>query len=248
MKDKALIGGGMAIAFAAIIWSGYAEKHLMQPAVSPSTSSKTQPLNVSVEGVIESHSIPQVNAYCIATATEKSSMTGQNVSPAVRWSKGPEGTKSYALVLVDKDVPTDFTDAGAEGKTLPITMPRQDFIHWAVIGISPDITGLRTGTGKSAPSATNGYAGVNDYAKFMKDKPASTFVGYDGPCPPWNDALVHRYYFYVFALSKEITAADIPGSKDGMFDAKEVPLAITPYILAKGSVMGTYTLNPAIKK
>ena len=150
--------------------------------------------------------------------------------------------------MVDKDVPVDFTNASVEGKILPTDMKRQDFIHWAVIGISPDVTGLRTAAGKDTPSATSGFPAVNDYVNFIKDKPASTFLGYDGPCPPWNDALLHRYYFYVFALSKELTSADIPNLKDGLMSAKEIPLAIAPYLLAKGSVMGTYTLNPALKK
>ena len=26
------------------------------------------------------------------------------------------------------------------------------------------------------------------------------YFGYDGPCPPWNDALVHRYVFTLYAL------------------------------------------------
>jgi Raf kinase inhibitor-like YbhB/YbcL family protein len=245
MKDKAIIIGAMAFAFGALMFSSYAEKHPETIALSRTDRYEKQSLQVSVEGVLEGQPIPAKYAYCVSTATEKSSMTGENISPGIRWSKGPDGTKSYAIVMVDKDVPTDFKNAGIEGKTLPINMKRQDFFHWAAIGISADTSAIRTGDGKADAIGTQA---VNDYAAFMKNKPVKSFLGYDGPCPPWNDALIHRYYFYVFALSKEFSAADFPNAKDGLILAKEVPLAITPYILAKGSVMGTYTLNPDFKK
>ncbi len=44
--------------------------------------------------------------------------------------------------------------------------------------------------------------GINDYTGwFAGDKDmAGNYFGYDGPCPPWNDELPHRYVFTLYAL------------------------------------------------
>lgn len=48
------------------------------------------------------------NASCISTSSSKS-VPGPNKSLAVSWSNGPRGTRSYALTMVDPDVPADFS-------------------------------------------------------------------------------------------------------------------------------------------
>ena len=53
--------------------------------------------------------IPEKYAFCAPCAEEHSKMS-TNISPQLTWSKGPEGTKSYAIVCVDVDVPTIFDD------------------------------------------------------------------------------------------------------------------------------------------
>jgi hypothetical protein len=61
-----------------------------------------------------------------------------------------------------------------------------------------------TSKGKSGPLAPrNTRQGLNDYtAWFANDKDmAGDYFGYDGPCPPWNDEIPHRYVFTLFALS-----------------------------------------------
>ena len=44
--------------------------------------------------------------------------------------------------------------------------------------------------------------GINDYTGwFAGDKDmAGNYFGYDGPCPPWNDEIPHRYVFTLYAL------------------------------------------------
>ncbi len=67
------------------------------------------------------------------------------------------------------------------------------------------------------------------------------YFGYDGPCPPWNDEIPHRYVFTVFAL-------DVPRvALEGRFDGHEVRKAIAGHVLAQASITGRYTLNPAVK-
>ena len=66
------------------------------------------------------------------------------------------------------------------------------------------------------------------------------YYGYDGPCPPWNDEILHHYVFTVYALDIE----KLPLS--GKFGGPEVRAALQDHILAEAKITGTYTLNPAL--
>jgi Raf kinase inhibitor-like YbhB/YbcL family protein len=101
--------------------------------------------------------------------------TGQNVSPALRWSGAPAGTKSFALLLHDPDAPT-----GGAG-----------WWHWIAYDIPAGTSELPKGAGKPDGSAMpSGAKSVpNDYAT----------PGYGGPCPPEGDK-PHRYIFTLYAL------------------------------------------------
>ena len=66
------------------------------------------------------------------------------------------------------------------------------------------------------------------------------YYGYDGPCPPWNDEIPHRYVFTIFAL--DIAAVPL----DGKFTGPQVRDAMRGHILAQASLTGIYTLNPAV--
>jgi Raf kinase inhibitor-like YbhB/YbcL family protein len=108
---------------------------------------------------------------------------GQNISPELRWSGAPAGTKSYALLLHDPDAPT-----GGAG-----------WWHWIAYDIPAGTTELRKGAGKSDGVAMPaGSASVpNDYGT----------PGYGGPCPPEGDK-PHRYVFTVYAL--KVARLDLP--------------------------------------
>ncbi|NDF12228.1 MAG: YbhB/YbcL family Raf kinase inhibitor-like protein [Proteobacteria bacterium] len=197
----------------------------------------------TITGIRTMQPIPAQFAYCVPKGNEKSSQTGHNISPAVHWTAGPKGTKSYAVFMIDPDVPTVFTDAGKEGKILPATMQRQNFYHWAVINIPSNIRVIAENSGKSFKQ---GNMAVNDYLKFTgaKNTPENQqkYRGYDGPCPPWNDSRMHHYHFKVFALKTDKIALNEP------FTGEQALNAITPYILASSTEVGTYTLNPALRK
>jgi len=102
--------------------------------------------------------------------------TGANVSPALRWSNPPPGTKSFALLLHDPDAPT-----GGAG-----------WWHWIAYDIPATTTELAKGAGKPDGSAMPAGAKsvANDYGT----------PGYGGPCPPEGDK-PHRYVFTLYALS-----------------------------------------------
>jgi hypothetical protein len=101
-----------------------------------------------------------------------------------------------------------------------------------------------TARGKPGPEAGGGMRqGINDYtAWFAGDKEmAGNYFGYDGPCPPWNDEILHHYVFTVYALD----VAECPVT--GAFGGADVLKAIQGHVLAQASITGTYALNPAVR-
>lgn len=208
-------------------------------------------LSVTLEGIDENGYILPEYAFCIPDASGNVK-DGPNHSVGLHWSKGHKDTKSYAIIAVDKDVPTKFDDAGKEGKTIPASMPRQDFYHWVLVNIPALVTEIPASTdsrelsknGKSERQMPYGLRGINDYAAYMASNPErkGVYAGYDGPCPPWNDERIHHYHFKVFALNVE----KLP--LKGNFGGKEAMQVIKKHTLAMGEAVGKYTLNSMVKK
>ena len=174
-----------------------------------------------------------------------------NLNPHLAWSGAPAATQSYALVCIDPDAPTVPDDVNKEGHIVRADLPRADFAHWAVIDIPASVTEIAEGScsrgvtpgGKQNPEGPSGSRqGKSDYTSWFAGdaEMEGTYLGYDGPCPPWNDARVHRYVFTVMALS--VAKLDLP---DG-FSAQQVLDAAANVTLAAATLTGTYTLNPAI--
>ncbi|HLR78352.1 MAG TPA: YbhB/YbcL family Raf kinase inhibitor-like protein, partial [Burkholderiaceae bacterium] len=100
-----------------------------------------------------------------------------------------------------------------------------------------------TPRGKAGPLALDGTRqGLNDYTQwFAGDHDMNgDYFGYDGPCPPWNDSIVHRYVFTVYAL--DVAEVDVTGR----FTGPDVLKAIDGHVLAQASITGLYTLNPRV--
>lgn len=175
-----------------------------------------------------------------------------NVSPHLAWSGAPEGTRSFAVICVDPDVPSVADDVNTEGKTLDAEMPRVDFYHWVLVDLPPTTTELATGEfsdgvtpgGKRNPPGPPGARqGLNNYTQFMAgdDDLAGRYFGYDGPCPPWNDERMHHYRFTVYAL--DVERLDL----DDEFDGPAALDAMEGHVLGQASLTGTYTLNPELR-
>ncbi len=192
--------------------------------------------------------IPERYAFCTACPENHSRMS-TNISPQLSWSGAPEGTKSFTFICVDVDVPTIFDDINIEGKIIPADQPRQDFYHALLVDIPANRTNLEEGEesnglvakGKPIGRVSYGIRGINDYTMFMASNPemAGNYGGYDGPCPPWNDELLHRYEFRVYALDVESLGL----SESGEFRGPDLIAAIEGHVLARGTLIGTYTQN-----
>ena len=195
-------------------------------------------LEVTLGGIKNGETIPSKFAFCTQDGKGKTK-NGGNINPEIRWTGAPSGTKSYALIVVDPDVPTSFDDANKEGKTLPESMPRQDFYHWVLVDIPVSAAKIKEGQDSKSHSASGkpvgvtayGVNGQNDYASFMK----GTFGGYDGPCPPWNDARLHHYHFRIYALNTPSLGLS------GSFTGKQAMEVIGKHTLAMGEAVGTYS-------
>jgi Raf kinase inhibitor-like YbhB/YbcL family protein len=176
----------------------------------------------------------------------------QNLNPDFAWSGAPAGTRSFALVCHDPDVPSRGDDVNQEGRVVPASLPRVDFFHWVLVDLPAATSSIARGAhasgvtarGKAGPAAPGGGRhGLNDYTGwFAGDKDmGGDYHGYDGPCPPWNDAIPHRYVFTLFAL--DVPSLDLPPRFTGQ-DARK---AMQGHVLAQAAVTGRYTLNPAVK-
>jgi Raf kinase inhibitor-like YbhB/YbcL family protein len=89
------------------------------------------------------------------TIPKKYTADGQDVSPPLRWTDPPGGTKSFALICDDPDA------------------PRGTWVHWVLFNV-PDVRELDEGVPPEKELSSGARQGKNDFGK----------VGYGGPSPP----------------------------------------------------------------
>jgi Raf kinase inhibitor-like YbhB/YbcL family protein len=95
------------------------------------------------------------------------SCLGMNYSPELVWSRGPEGTREYILILDDMDTPDGIA-------------------HWILYNIPPEMTELHEGI------STNGILemGIIQGRNYLRK------LGYYGPCPPVMETHRYRFTIY----------------------------------------------------
>ena len=52
-----------------------------------------------------------------------------NINPHLAWKGEPAGTRSFAVVCHDPDVPSAGDDVNQEDREVPADLPRVDFYH-----------------------------------------------------------------------------------------------------------------------
>lgn len=103
--------------------------------------------------------------------------SGENKSPALRWSGAPAGTKGFAVTVYDPDAPTG-----------------SGWWHWSVVNLPADVVALEANAGAA------GGANLPKGASHIRTDYGSAAWG--GMCPPPGDK-PHRYIFTVHALKTD---------------------------------------------
>lgn len=142
---------------------------------------------------------------------------GHKVSPPLSWSAGPEGTKSYAVVVDDPDAKPTLVN------------------HWVIFNIPADMTALSEGV-PLVPSLDM-PKGVRQGANTIGS------VGYFGPRPPAGDQS-HRYHFQVFALDKSLDV-DPGADRAAVLDAMKGHVLATGELI--GTFRRPQDLDAAVK-
>mgnify|MGYP006267846505 CR=1 FL=1 len=81
---------------------------------------------------------------------------GENVSPPLKWTDPPNGTRTFALIVEDPDAPSSV------------------FTHWLVYDIPAERQELPEGVDGHPELPDGGTQGQNDFGE----------TGFGGPCPP----------------------------------------------------------------
>ncbi|MCL5005000.1 MAG: YbhB/YbcL family Raf kinase inhibitor-like protein [Acidobacteria bacterium] len=121
---------------------------------------------------------PQVSGFQVESTAfkageeipKKFTCEGEDISPALRWTHPPRGTRSFALITEDPDAPSGT------------------WIHWVVYDLPAQSRELSEGVPKQQQVSGGGSQGRNDFGR----------IGYGGPCPPPGGA--HHYFFKIYAL------------------------------------------------
>ncbi len=103
--------------------------------------------------------------------------SGENKSPALKWSGAPKDTMSFAVTVYDPDAPTG-----------------SGWWHWVVINIPADVSELPSNAGalNSTTLPKGAMQGRTDYGS----------AAWGGTCPPQGDK-PHHYIFTVYALKTD---------------------------------------------
>jgi len=121
-----------------------------------------------------------------ARIPDRFTVDGEDLSPPLKWSGAPAGTKNFAIICEDIDL-----------------RGGRPFSHWVIYGIAGDVTELPEGLPRERELEKPIVAkqGTNSW---RKDN-----TGYRGPATPPGDA-PHRYRFTIYALK------DVPDVRPGL--------------------------------
>lgn len=182
------------------------------------------------------------HAACIFSPSQKQIVFGENISPALNWNNPPKNTKSFALLLLDPDVPLDRSTVNVPGKTILSTAPRRTAYHWILIDIPNTVYSIAAGMASTKPINENKsikntkhtWANIVSY----EDKTALS-SSYVGPCPPSNDERIHHYIFTLYALN-------VPTVPENLTEETLIHF-INEHTLKQARLVVKRTNNPGLK-
>lgn len=150
--NRLIIAGLVTVVVAVIIAAFIANQQPQSPiSTTANQTQQQQPQNQS--------STVQLTSTVFGNNTsipDKYTCKGASVSPPLFWTAGPQGTKSYVLIVDDPDA------------------PRGVFTHWVIFNIPSGVNKLDENIPKNATVEGVGVQGVN----------GARNTGYTGPCPP----------------------------------------------------------------
>ncbi|MET0727076.1 MAG: YbhB/YbcL family Raf kinase inhibitor-like protein [Acidimicrobiales bacterium] len=138
------------------------------------------PLTVTSDDIADGQ--PLANAH----VANEMGLTGENLSPHIRWADAPAGTQSFTVTCFDPDAPTG-----------------SGFWHWVLFDIPASVNELARGAGSGS------MEGLPKGALHARNDAGAP--GYVGAFPPPGHG-DHRYVFAVSALSVPTLGLDATAS------------------------------------
>lgn len=179
----------------------------------------------------------------------------ENISPHFAWSDVPVDTKTFVFTSHILNAPTDPENINVIGKFIPVDVDRTENYLWTCIDLPASTKGFDEGVffhditprGKPGPQGPLGTRqGINGYTpyyegkgdKYMKGSMRGKYFGYDGPCPPYNDAALHQLQWTLYAMDWDRCPIE------GKFSNIDLIPSLEGHILEKATSLCSYAINP----
>jgi len=125
-----------------------------------------------------------------AMIPEKYTCDDIDISPPLKWSKVPDGTKTFAIICEDPDAPMGT------------------WVHWVIYNLPANINELSEDVPSLEILPNGAKQGRNDFGK----------IGYGGPCPPGGTHRYYFKIYALFEELKVeagITKSELLKSMEG---------------------------------
>lgn len=146
-------------------WSQWYSICLLLPIFALTAAGVADKFSLSSTAFQEGQPLSTLHAYTGVSG-------GKNISPPLKWSATPAGTRSLLLVCVDRH---------------PIA---NNWIHWVVTNISLQVSSLPEGASHTSQMPPGAKEWPNSFG----------IMGWGGPQPPRGSGK-HQYEFILYALN-----------------------------------------------